>query len=633
MPDIFISYKKEEQETASTLATRLTEAGYDVWWDDALLAGERYEDEIASVLDQSRAVVVLWSRQSVKSDWVKAEAESARQQKKAFPVIIDDMSPAQMPLLYRGMHAARFTNWTGETTHPGYIELIGSIEDRIGRGQGPHLSENEAEAKLAETASAAVSIARTYLAESTDRPTAPPKPAPTPKRRDLRLPIIIGAAVVVAIAIGSVFAYFQVTANQVFDAANMKCLAWSQSATLDSYSNLPYFDDAAARDCAAAAQGRPNDGNALGRLAIMRIVEGVAINDALSLANRGVDLKGEAAYYALAVMYERGVNLQRDLARAGDNYKIAHDMGYARASGALCLLAIDSGGVIAGMLSTASEALSWCEAAALKNDPLGLLGRAYALETGFGGQQVDASGAAAIYRNLIARGNDEARVRLGILHHRGVGVPQDIGQAVELYRQAAQNNDGGGLRSLAIAYELGEGVNYDPLEASRLYERAGFRRDIPALLLADYSLDQFSYMTARVARDIEFLVEPADLPTAQRLRGALFSRGFQRNMDADRAGEELTACSNTGNLLCHVALGNYYVFGISGTRQPDVAIPYYQAAADEGEMYGQYWYAYMLDWGYGIEQDQAAAIQYYKRAAAQGHVLSQQRLAQLGQTY
>src|SRR4051794_12305986 len=83
MPDIFISYKKEEREVAALLATRLTEAGYDVWWDDALLAGERFEDEISTVLDESRMVVVLWSAQSVKSDWVKAEAESARQQKKA----------------------------------------------------------------------------------------------------------------------------------------------------------------------------------------------------------------------------------------------------------------------------------------------------------------------------------------------------------------------------------------------------------------------------------------------------------------------------------------------------------------------------------------------------------------------
>ena len=89
MPDIFISYKKEEHEVANLLATRLTEAGYEVWWDDALLAGERFEDEITDVLDKSELVVILWSKQSVTSDWVKAEAETARQQKKALPVIID----------------------------------------------------------------------------------------------------------------------------------------------------------------------------------------------------------------------------------------------------------------------------------------------------------------------------------------------------------------------------------------------------------------------------------------------------------------------------------------------------------------------------------------------------------------
>ena len=192
MPDIFISYKKEERAVASELATRLTEAGYEVWWDDDLLAGERYEDEIATVLDNSRAVVVLWSRQSVKSEWVKAEAEAARQQKKAFPIIIDDMPPAQMPLLYRGMHAARFEGWKGELDHEGYVELIGSIRDRIGKARGPELTEAQAEERLAATASEAV---RTIVANTADDARArrqAEKDSPTPPAQAHVVTIALG---------------------------------------------------------------------------------------------------------------------------------------------------------------------------------------------------------------------------------------------------------------------------------------------------------------------------------------------------------------------------------------------------------------------------------------------------------
>ncbi len=89
--------RRRSTRSPALLATRLTEAGYEVWWDDALLAGERFEDEITDVLDGSGLVVILWSKQSVTSDWVKAEAETARQQKKALPVIIDDMPASKMP--------------------------------------------------------------------------------------------------------------------------------------------------------------------------------------------------------------------------------------------------------------------------------------------------------------------------------------------------------------------------------------------------------------------------------------------------------------------------------------------------------------------------------------------------------
>ncbi len=71
-----------------------------------------------------------------------------------------------MPLLYRGMHAARFEGWKGELDHDGYLELIGSIRDRVGKAKGPKLSEQQAEEKLAETASEAV---RTIVANTAEK--------------------------------------------------------------------------------------------------------------------------------------------------------------------------------------------------------------------------------------------------------------------------------------------------------------------------------------------------------------------------------------------------------------------------------------------------------------------------------
>src|SRR5262249_5871480 len=143
MPDIFISYKSEERAFAERLATRLTEAGYDVWWDAALLAGQRFEDEIARVLREARVAVILWSRLAVQSNWVKDEAADALSQGKALPAIIDDITHDALPLTFRRVHTPRLTGWDGDVEHPGYRDLFEAIARLAGAAQGRKLSSTE----------------------------------------------------------------------------------------------------------------------------------------------------------------------------------------------------------------------------------------------------------------------------------------------------------------------------------------------------------------------------------------------------------------------------------------------------------------------------------------------------------
>lgn len=148
--DIFISYKSDERSVAKQLATKLTEAGYSVWWDNALLAGDRFQREIQQALDTSRAVIVLWSRRSIQSEWVQAEAERARRARKVIPVIIDDLPHTELPMLFNGLHAASLDAWDGGARHPGYKALLSAVRTRAGE-PGPALTSRAADARLAET--------------------------------------------------------------------------------------------------------------------------------------------------------------------------------------------------------------------------------------------------------------------------------------------------------------------------------------------------------------------------------------------------------------------------------------------------------------------------------------------------
>jgi len=79
MSDIFISYARSTEAQARHITVALRAQGYGVWRDDELPAHGAYAEVIEERLKSARAVVVIWSAEAVKSQWVRAEANVARE--------------------------------------------------------------------------------------------------------------------------------------------------------------------------------------------------------------------------------------------------------------------------------------------------------------------------------------------------------------------------------------------------------------------------------------------------------------------------------------------------------------------------------------------------------------------------
>ena len=79
MADIFLSYANEDREAALKISRLLESAGWTVWWDRRIPAGRSWRSVLEEALGQMRGMVVLWSKRSIESDWVKEEAEEARE--------------------------------------------------------------------------------------------------------------------------------------------------------------------------------------------------------------------------------------------------------------------------------------------------------------------------------------------------------------------------------------------------------------------------------------------------------------------------------------------------------------------------------------------------------------------------
>ena len=75
--DVFLSYSSKDGTQIEKLDSELTGKHYSVWFDRGLIAGQPYRDVLQARIETVKAVVVLWTENSIGSRWVLAEADLA----------------------------------------------------------------------------------------------------------------------------------------------------------------------------------------------------------------------------------------------------------------------------------------------------------------------------------------------------------------------------------------------------------------------------------------------------------------------------------------------------------------------------------------------------------------------------
>ncbi|HXC60828.1 MAG TPA: TIR domain-containing protein [Steroidobacteraceae bacterium] len=129
MPDIFLSYNREDQPKARRFAEALQRQGLDVWWDTELRSGEAYDQVTEKALREARAVVVLWSARSVESRWVRAEAALALRLGTLVPAMI---APCERPIMFELTQTADLCHWQGDENDPAWLAFVADVNRFIG---------------------------------------------------------------------------------------------------------------------------------------------------------------------------------------------------------------------------------------------------------------------------------------------------------------------------------------------------------------------------------------------------------------------------------------------------------------------------------------------------------------------
>jgi hypothetical protein len=122
--DVFISYSREDQDVAQRLAARVVQEGYSLWWDEDIPPHLAYSEVIAQRIVEAKATIVIWSPSAKASQWVRAEADLAREHEKLIQTSVGGTEP---PLPFNQIQFVSIGDWRGEADHPGWRKIRASL--------------------------------------------------------------------------------------------------------------------------------------------------------------------------------------------------------------------------------------------------------------------------------------------------------------------------------------------------------------------------------------------------------------------------------------------------------------------------------------------------------------------------
>ena len=237
-----------------------------------------------------------------------------------------------------------------------------------------------------------------------------------------------------------------------------------------------------------------------------------------------------------------------------------------------------------------------------------------------------------IFKKLAEQGQADAQAKLGHMYEQGIGVSQDLAQAVKWYKKAAFQGHKGGQSGLSYMAE-----SWGNAEARKYLVQLAKKGDADS----QYSLGKIYELGIEVEKNFALSREWYSKAAKQ---GHVKARYFLGKMYEDGIGVEkditqavkwyfaaaekgnISAVANIfgfareGNSYAQFQIGRIYESGLFGEKKDNqMAIKWYRLAAEQGNAPAQYNLGMMHADGRGVDKNIGAAIDLWKKAAAAGH--------------
>ena len=224
-------------------------------------------------------------------------------------------------------------------------------------------------------------------------------------------------------------------------------------------------------------------------------------------------------------------------------------------------------------------------------------------------------------------GDECAQNRLGVMYAKGQGVPQDDTQALNWFRQAAEQGHAEAqynLRSLNAyiyaAHAISSDASSDRRKVFRRY-RLGWESYV-----GRGGMPQDDTQAAHWYR----LAADQGHAEAQFNLGWMHDQGLGVTQDYTQAVEWYRKAAEQGHVEAQANLGARYSMGRMGLPQDDEqAAHWLRKAAEQGHAEAQYTLGRMYANGEGVPQDYAQAAHWFRKAADQGNTWAQEALIKI----
>ncbi|WGK64981.1 TIR domain-containing protein [Croceiramulus getboli] len=140
MHDIFISYAKADYEIANIIADALSQEGFETWWDVSIPTGSTFDQAIEYAVVNAKCVIVLWSENSSKSEWVHVEAAEGKARNILVPILV---SETEIPFAFRRRQTADLRPWLKDRNHPSFERVLDDIRRLCDAPKEPVKNNNQ----------------------------------------------------------------------------------------------------------------------------------------------------------------------------------------------------------------------------------------------------------------------------------------------------------------------------------------------------------------------------------------------------------------------------------------------------------------------------------------------------------